>query len=322
MSGQKNSETVGAVTLSSANGFAASLTKDAGTYTGEIVASAPTGGTLNQANYLTPTFVAGTLTVDKAPLTITADARSKTYGEALSLGTTAFTTSGLKNAQTITAVTLSSVHGDDSSLTVGAGAYASEVVASNQVGANGFAVGNYNITFTPATLTVNPRLVSVTADDKARFVGQANPLFTYVLTSGSLVNGDTFSGTLGTLAGVSSPAAKYDITRSTLTLGANYTITYLPGILTVSGVPANDPVRQVVAGSQRSFIDVDVPELLLSRVPTTGRDWDETYGHRREPTETHDNIVPSAKSLRLDRLDLQLQPLNLPTGLTTASTQP
>ena len=52
----------------------------------------------------TATGAVGTITA--APLTITASAQSKTYGTALSLGTTAFTSSGLQNGQTIGGVTL------------------------------------------------------------------------------------------------------------------------------------------------------------------------------------------------------------------------
>ena len=47
-------------------------------------------------------------------LTVTANDRTKTYGDALALGTTAFGTSGLKNSDSVTDVTLTS---DGTSLT-------------------------------------------------------------------------------------------------------------------------------------------------------------------------------------------------------------
>ena len=45
-------------------------------------------------------YVTGTLSVGTKALTITADARSKTYGATLTLGTSAFTTDGLVNGDT------------------------------------------------------------------------------------------------------------------------------------------------------------------------------------------------------------------------------
>src|SRR5690606_22713266 len=87
-------------------------------------------------------------------LTVTANNRSKTYGETLALGTTEFTTSGLVNSDAVTSVTLNS-----------AGAAASadvntyDILASN---AQGTGLTNYNITYHTGTLTVNkaPQTIS------------------------------------------------------------------------------------------------------------------------------------------------------------------
>ena len=56
------------------------------------------------SNY-TITYVNGTLTVNPAALTITANNASKTYGQTASFAGTAFTTSGLVNGDTIGSVT-------------------------------------------------------------------------------------------------------------------------------------------------------------------------------------------------------------------------
>ncbi|NGM63644.1 hypothetical protein G5B30_17205, partial [Sphingobacterium sp. SGG-5] len=65
----------------------------------EITASAAQGPKLG--NY-TISYAKGTLTVNRKALTITAKDRSKTYGEALTLGSTEFTASGLVNGDAVT----------------------------------------------------------------------------------------------------------------------------------------------------------------------------------------------------------------------------
>ena len=47
-------------------------------------------------------YVNGSLTVNPAPLTITADSTSKTYGQTVTFAGTEFTTSGLVNSDTVT----------------------------------------------------------------------------------------------------------------------------------------------------------------------------------------------------------------------------
>ncbi|WP_163366849.1 MBG domain-containing protein, partial [Klebsiella aerogenes] len=59
---------------------------------------------------------------------------------------------------------------------------------------------NYVVSYAGADLTVTPRAITVTANAAGRDYGDANPALTYALTSGSLVNGDTFTGALATSA--------------------------------------------------------------------------------------------------------------------------
>ncbi|WP_164135311.1 MBG domain-containing protein, partial [Stenotrophomonas maltophilia] len=78
-----------------------------------------------------------------------------------------------------------------------------------------------------ADLTVTPRAITVTANAAGRDYGDANPALTYALTSGSLVNGDTFTGALATSATVTSDRGTYGITQGTLGVSANYAVTYV-----------------------------------------------------------------------------------------------
>ena len=57
-------------------------------------------------NY-TISYLQGSLTVNPAPLTITAESTSKTYGQTATFTGTEFTESGLVNGDTVTGVTLS-----------------------------------------------------------------------------------------------------------------------------------------------------------------------------------------------------------------------
>ena len=116
------------------NGGAA--TADVGSYT--ITASSPTGGTFSASNY-SITYDTGTLTVNTAALTITANAQSKTYGQTLTFGagSTHFTSSGLQNSETIGSVTLA--------------------VTNNGGAATAAAGGSYTITASAATGGTSPQ---------------------------------------------------------------------------------------------------------------------------------------------------------------------
>ncbi|MBV5331702.1 hypothetical protein JZU69_04875, partial [bacterium] len=102
-SGLVNSDAVNSVTLKYNSATTVPVTTAANTYVGGIVASAASGSGLN--NY-TIVYAANDLTVDRKALTVTADAQSSTYGSALILGSSAFTTSGLVNSDSVSSVTL------------------------------------------------------------------------------------------------------------------------------------------------------------------------------------------------------------------------
>jgi filamentous hemagglutinin family protein len=92
----------------------------------------------------------------------------------------------------------------------------------------------YRVVTTSGTVTVSAREITVSADDMSRILGDPNPTFPYGITSGSLVNGDRFSGALASLATTRSPLGIYGITLGSLALSGNYNITFLPGTLTIA----------------------------------------------------------------------------------------
>ena len=97
----------------------------------------------------------------------------------------------------------------------------------------------------------------MTADSPSKVYGAALPALTY--TYAGLVNGDTaavFTGCLSTAATAGSAAsARYPIGQGTLSAGANYTISFSPGTLTVTPAPltvtADSPSKVYGAPSRR-----------------------------------------------------------------------
>jgi hypothetical protein len=168
-------------------------------------------------------------TITPASLAITAKDQSKTYGTTASLGTAAFTTSGLLGSDAVTGVTLTS---DGAAATAGVGGY--DIAASAAVGTG---LGNYTIKYANGTLTVDPAALTVTATDQGKTYGTTPSLGTTAFTTAGLVNGDAVAGVTLTSTGAVATAGVggYDIAASAAAgtgLG-NYTIKYANGTLTV-----------------------------------------------------------------------------------------
>jgi MBG domain (YGX type)/Bacterial Ig-like domain (group 3) len=81
------------------------------------------------------------------------------------------------------------------------------------------------------TVKVIPRPVTVTADPQTKTYGDPDPELTYQVTQGSLVFGDSFTGTLDRQQGEA--AGAYAILQGTLSLSDNYVLTYLGDFLTI-----------------------------------------------------------------------------------------
>ena len=95
--------------------------------------------------------------------------------------------------------------------------------------------GFYPAASTTQSLTVSKAALTITADNKLKFQGQANPALTVTYTG--FVLGETATvlltqAVITTTAVTSSPAGAYPITVNGAT-AANYTITFVDGVLTV-----------------------------------------------------------------------------------------
>ncbi len=180
----------------------------------------PSGMYSNQQGYII-SYSNGTLSVTAAPLSVTADAQSRLYGATNPALT--YVSSGLVNGDTLS------------------GNLATLATTTSNVGAYGITQGNlaatsnYALSYSGANLNVTAAPLAVTADAQSRLYGATNPALTYV--SSGLVNGDTLSGNLATLATTTSNVGAYGITQGTLAATSNYALNYSGATLSVTVAP-------------------------------------------------------------------------------------
>ncbi|MBU3551641.1 YDG domain-containing protein, partial [Polynucleobacter sp. MWH-Berg-3C6] len=240
-------------------------------------------------NYvITPT--PGTLTVTRAPLTITANAQNgATYGAAYSLGTSAFSTSGLVAGDSVSSITLQYNNAVSVPATTGAGTYASAITPSAAVGTG---LNNYTIVYANGNLTVNSAVLTATpiansATYNANALGLTGASSTAIIGSYSSNNANysitgyknsdtistvtpTITGSMGFTSGGSSVAAptnagSYAYTAGTFsgsvtntnsaaagyTPAPNYTIAFAAGsnVYTINKATANIAATKVYDGT-------------------------------------------------------------------------
>jgi hypothetical protein len=181
-----------------------------------------TQGTLTAEGY-TIDFVPADFTITKKAALVTPNAASKIYGDADPALTG--TLEGFLSGDNVTAE-YSRVPGE----TVAGSPYTISAVLSPPG-----VLDNYEITYNTADFTINPRPITVRADDKSKTVGQSDPELTYSITSGSLVFEDDFTGSLIREEG--EDIGTYEIQQGDLALNANYNLTFNTGIFTISALP-------------------------------------------------------------------------------------
>ncbi|MBS1811756.1 MAG: Ig-like domain repeat protein [Acidobacteria bacterium] len=224
ITGFLNSDTSSVLTGEAALNTSATNTSATGVYPITV-----TQGTLAATNY-DFTFVNGTLTVGKATLTVSADNKTKLFGATLPEFT--FSYAGFANGDSATVVSGSPTL----STTATAGSNAGQYPISIALGT--LAAANYDFAFVNGTLTISKAMLIVTAENKSRTYGSANPPLTTTITG--FVNGDTVSvlsgeAVLSTSAHSASAVGAYPIQVTAGTLAAsNYDFTFINGSLTIS----------------------------------------------------------------------------------------
>jgi hypothetical protein len=187
-------------------------------------------GTLAGLNGYQLALADGVLTVNRAPLTVTASDAVKTYDGLAYVGGNGVSYAGFVNGEAASVLGGSLAYGGSAQGAVNAGAYG--------LTASGLSSGNYAITYAPGTLMVNKAALTVTANDAAKTYDGLAYVGGNGVSYAGFVNGETALVLGGSLAYGGSAqgavnAGAYGLTASGLSSG-NYTITYAPGMLTVS----------------------------------------------------------------------------------------
>ncbi len=177
-------------------------------------------------NDYAPATATGTITIEKASLTVTVQPSTKVYGAA----NPAFTVSYQGFIGNDGPSSLSGQLSFTTSATTSSG------VGQYVVSVSGLSSSSYNITFVTGTLSVTPAALTVTVNNASRVYGAANPAFT--VSYQSFVNNDgpgSLSGQLSftTSATASSGVGQYAVSASGLS-SSNYTINFVAGTLTVT----------------------------------------------------------------------------------------
>ncbi|HYG97753.1 MAG TPA: MBG domain-containing protein [Terriglobales bacterium] len=165
--------------------------------------------------------------INPAPLTVTVNNASRAYGSS--------------NPVFVSHVA-GFVNGDTEAALTGAPSCVSTAVESSAVSGgpypitcSGLSATNYALTYVPGELTITPVPLTVTANNKLRIYGTANPAFDGTLSG--VQSFDSISATYSSSATPSSPVGDYAITVTLADPGSrlsNYTVTNTPGTLTVT----------------------------------------------------------------------------------------
>ncbi|MEP5612258.1 MAG: MBG domain-containing protein, partial [Cyclobacteriaceae bacterium] len=212
-----NSETAAVLDTPPTVSATTTAASDVGVYT--ILVS---GGADNNYDFI---YNGGTLSVNKATLTVSADNQNKLYGEENPELTSMF--SGFVNGDIVSDL--------DVLPTVTTPATTTSNVGNYVIAVNGGSDNNYMYAYNGALLSISKAILTVTADNKIITFGDALPTFT--LSYSGFANGDNDAHidvlpSISTTASVGANAGQYDID---LTGGSdnNYSLTLVDGLLTI-----------------------------------------------------------------------------------------
>jgi hypothetical protein len=141
-----------------------------------------------------------------------------------------------------------------------------KTVTVSGISLSGPDAGNYTPnTSATATASILQRPITVTADSKTRIFGTPDPALTYQITSGSLVSGDSFTGSLTRVAG--STVGSYAISQGTLALSSNYLLSFIGSSFTIMPAATTitlNPAANVTLGQATLPVSAIVHAVLPS----------------------------------------------------------
>ena len=220
------------------------------TLTSAAVETSPVGkydvtGSASNTNYDVTVVGTDKLTIERKSITVTVDAVSRAYGSDNPTFTATAPSGALVGDDTVESLglTLTSAAAETSPV----GKYDVTGSASSE---------NYTVTIEGADkLTVTPKPVTVTAENKTSRVGYDLVALTYTCTP-ALIGDDAFTGALTTDAN-KDVVKDYTITQGTLALNGNYTITFNKGTYTVTSKLTQDDFAFAEDALTRTYGDPD-----------------------------------------------------------------
>ncbi|GGH06936.1 hypothetical protein GCM10007352_11370 [Mucilaginibacter phyllosphaerae] len=224
-------------------------------------------------NY-TITLIPGTLTITPKAVTVTATGITKSYGDADPALT--YTNTELGFSDTFTG-----------SLTRATG----ETVGTYAISQGSLALSNnYTLSFTGSNLTINKKIINVTATALTKSYGDPNPALTY--TADALAFSDSFTGSLTRVAGET--PGNYAISQGSLALNSNYTLNYTGANLTIGAKIIN----VTAAAASKTYGEADPALTYTADALLNGDSF--TGAISRTPGETAGNYAITQGTLALN----------------------
>ena len=228
--------------------------------TGAGIAASTCTGPDAIGNY-TVSYVPGSVTIAKAPLTITAGNAAGQRGATPAV-TPSF--SGFLNGDQPGSLTTQPTCTSTAVAVTNVGTY------PNSTSCEGAAANNYSFTYAKGSTTITPAPLTVTAVSSTRQVGGSNAPCAVNYTG--FVGGETSAALAGTLAcstsaNASSGPGSYPVTPSGQS-SPNYNITFLPGTITVQTAPPPTPTPTPTATPTSTPTPTPTPTRTTTPTPT------------------------------------------------------
>jgi hypothetical protein len=208
-------------------------------------------GTFAPADNYAITYVAGSFTITPKAITVTADLKTSTYGDADPALTYSITTGGALVTGDAFTGTLSRSAGGAGQRTITAGTLS--------------AGANYTLTFVNSYLWISPRSITVTSNSATKVYGDADPTLTDFTVTGTMADYETVASVTAARTAGENVAGDKSITPSVAIISgggadaANYSITYATGSFTITAKAIT-----VTAAAKSKTYGSDDPALTYS----------------------------------------------------------
>ncbi len=238
----------------------------------------------------------GTVQINPREITITAGSASKTYdGTELTENSYEITSGSLVGSDEITSVTITG-----SITSVGT----VNNIASDAVIHTG-SKDNYTVTYAPGTLEITRKVVTVTADNKTKTYGEADPTFTAKVEG--TIGTDTVTYTLSREEGENVRENGYRISPMGATTQGNYKVEYVTSTLTItprtytvttnSATKVYDGTALTAIGTVNGLVDGETVVFTVTGSQTEVGSSSNTYTLAWEGTAKESNYTHGTDSI-------------------------